>query len=388
LTSQTRAVRAISIGLCAVVALVHPVFAQVKLSSDALEIGLGGRLQMQLATSSCSGFAEEDTTSACANDVPSVDMFARRIRLRVDIKVNEWISGRIQPDFGRIDGVRLADAYGRLNLAPDMEHPHARITMGHFKRPFDGFQLTSSSEFVAIERAILIPGLPVASFSALSAGNRLSDRDIGVMVDGSTPNDRFHYWVGVFNGNLAADNRDENSGKQFVGRVRAKLSAGSLPLEVAVGGSVTDAPFERENGQLDGEYFFVGELWAELGDFNSGPHVQAGLLLGKNSLPTITGEVDLEAGDPLPNMVTWQTIGSYKLAMNGNFFLEAIEPLFRVTMADPDTDADDDIAWGLTPGLQLFFDGRNKLAVNWDLALLSGGRDTESAFRAQYQFYF
>ena len=343
---------------------------------------------MQLATSSCSGFAEDDSESACAKDVPSVDMFARRVRLRLDIKVNDWISARIQPDFGEIDGVRIADAYGRLNLAPDMEHHHARITLGHFKRPFDGFALTSSSQFLAIERAILIPGLPVASFSALSAGNGLSDRDIGVMVDGSTPDDRFHYWLGVFNGNLPTDNRDENSGKQLVGRVRATLSAGSLPLEVAVGASLTDAPFERANGELDGEYFFVGELWAELGDFSNGPHLQAGVLLGKNSLPTITGEVDLEAGDPLPNMLTWQTIGSYKFALSGNFFLEAVEPLFRITMADPNTDADDNSVWGLTPGVQFFFDGRTKLAVNWDLAILSGDLDQENSLRAQFQFYF
>ena len=87
-------------------------------------------------------------------------------------------------------------------------------------------------------------------------------------------------------------------------------------------------------------------------------------------------------------MLTWQAIGSWKTGVGDAYFFEAIEPLFRITMADPNRGITDDVVYAFTPGVQIFFRGRNKLAFNWDFIFLGGSRGSENSFKAQYQFHF
>lgn len=370
----------------------QPVAAQVEFTSGAMEIDLGGRFQTQFIGSSCSSFVATDTSSLCSEDVPGLDMFVRRARLELEVKVNDWISGRIQPDFGDVDGVELKDAFGQLDLSPGSD-ADSRIRIGHFKKPFDGFQLTSSTQILTIERDLDIPGVSgttALSLDELTTRNRLSDRDIGFMFDAGDAADRFHFWVGVFNAGSTTDNGDVDTQKQLVSRAQVNLTAGEHPLSIAGAVAVTDVPFTRSDETLDNRYVANVELWAELGDWSDGPHVQAGLVLGKNRLQNELGaSPDLEAGDPLASMLTWQAIGSWKFATGGDSFIEAIEPLFRVTVSDPNRDLSDDTVTGFTPGIQFFFDGRNKLALNWDFVSFGlDGVDSESSFKAQYQFHF
>lgn len=369
-----------------------PAFGQVQLTSDATRIDMSGRFQLQARGSSCSSFSASDTNSACSEDVPGLDMFIRRARLTFDVQFNDWISGKFQPDFGEVDGVEIKDAYGRLNLNPAAENTHAQITIGRFKRPFDGFQMTSSTQILTIERDVDIPGISGStglSLDELTTRNRLSDRDIGVMVDGSNADGRIHYYVGVFNGRSGAANEDVATAKQLIGRAEYNLTAGKHPLSIAGALAITDAPYLRSDQTLDSRYVGNFELFAELGDYSGGPHVQAGIVFGKNSLQAAAGGApDLEAGDPLANMLTWQAIGSWKIDVDDSYFFSAIEPLLRVTMADPNRDLSDDVVTAFTPGVQIFFGGRNRLALNWDFMSLGGGLDSENSFKAQYQFHF
>ena len=100
-------------GLAAVAAsfaLAVPAQIQAQESSDisfktkALEVSVGGRVQLQASTSSCSEFPIADN-SACAEQVPSSDLFLRRARLTFTVKINDQIDFRIQPDFNKIDKV-------------------------------------------------------------------------------------------------------------------------------------------------------------------------------------------------------------------------------------------------------------------------------------------
>lgn len=392
-----RVYRSFAAGGLAIAALAvsGPAIAQVQFQADAVTVELAGRFQTQVAGSSCSGFTSESTgNSLCARDVPTLDLFVRRARLEIDIEVNEWISGRFQPDFAAIDGVELKDAWGMVDLQPGADQTMARIRAGHFKRPFDGFQLTSSTQILTIERDLDIPGVAgvaALSLDELATRNLLSDRDVGVMVDGGTAGDRFHYWVGVFNGQGTTDNGDTDNAKQIIGRAQYTLAAGGRPVKIAAAGALGEVGFTRLDGALDSRAVGAFELFAELGDFGGGPHVQAGVILGKNRLENEEGGVpNLEGGDPLANMRTWQAIGSWKIDTSDRFyFVEAVEPLFRITMADPNTNTESDTVWGFTPGLQVFFDGRNKLALNWDFVRFGAdGVDGESSFKAQYQFHF
>ena len=373
-------------------ALAVPVSGQVQVTSGATRIDLSGRLQLQTATSSCSSFSPGSTDSTCSSDVAGLDMFIRRARLTFDVRLNDWISGKFQPDFGMVDGVEIKDAYGRLNLNPAADNTHAQITMGRFKRPFDAFQMRTSTQILTIERGIVVAGIlgvTGLSHDELATRNRLSDRDIGVMIDGGDANNRFHYWVGVFNGRFGTANESIVAQKQFIGRGQVNVMGGDNPLAIAGAVAFTGAPFTNPDGTLGSRYVGNVEVFAELGDFLAGPHVMAGLVFGKNTLENNSGNSpDLADGDSLADMLTWQAIGSWKTDVGDAYFFEAIEPLFRITMADPNRDLTDDVVYGFTPGVQIFFRGRNKLALNWDFILLGGDRGSENSFKAQYQFHF
>ncbi len=167
------------------------------------------------------------------------------------------------------------------------------------------------------------------------------------------------------------------------------LEAGDYPLTIAGAVAITDEPFTNASGELDGEYFSAFEIFAEYGNFTAGPHLQAGLVFGEN--PTLNeagGAIDLLGGEDFANLLTWQAIASWKFAVESPF-LEAVEPVFRVTRADPATDVDDDENWGFTPGIQFFFHKRNKLALNWDIVSFADDTlDSENSFKAQLQFHF
>ena len=69
--------------------------------------------------------------------------------------------------------------------------------------------------------------------------------------------------------------------------------------------------------------------------------------------------------------------------------VEGIEPLVRASYGDPSTRLDDDAGVLLTPGINVYFHGRNRLMLDWDyfmpeLALA----DPHSAIRGQLQLFF
>lgn len=358
--------------------------AQVDLTSGASEIDLSGRFQLQTATTSCSDVPFE-ANSPCTEQAPGIDAFVRRARLTVSVTVDDRIDGRIEPDFGDVSGVTLKNAWGRLTFGEG-----ARLRIGQFKKPFDGFQLTSSSRLLAIERDLDVPGVPglrAASLDELTTRSRISGYDIGVMLHGQ-PAQGFSYWIGGFNGEPGDFDGDRNTDKQLVARAQGRLTVGSLPLTVAAAGAITDLPFTRPDGSRGGEHFTNAELWAELGDFAGGPHLQAGLVLGENPLQDPAGDVPEPIPDAFASMVAWQVIGAHRWPVPGGGLVEAVEPSLRVTHADPNTDLDDDEVLGLTPGVNVHFGGRNKVQIGWDIVTFAGDFETVSSFKTQYQLYF
>ena len=365
----------------------RPAEAQLKVYSDeeGNEISFSAQFQVQARTSSCSGYPFEEGGSACENDVPITELFVRRARVVIQGTIRDLIDFNFQPDFSRVNSVTLLDAYARVNFSAA-----ARLWVGRYKRPFDGFQMTSSTQILTIERDIDIPGIPAltaVSLDELTTDNRFADRDLGLMVDGSTGN--LHYWAASFNGQDSEENRGDTNGRQFIGRAQYAFEVGSMPLALAVAGAVRDVGGVGSDERIRTDYVGSFELWGELGDFGGGPHIQAGFVYGKNSSQNRTGEEpDREAGEAFANAYGWQVIGAWKLPFAGKL-LEAIEPVLRVTAADPNTSVADDSGWAITPGVQFFLFGRNKLALNWDFVIPSSDAlRSENSFKAQYQFYF
>lgn len=351
-----------------------------------MELAVSGRLQFQLQTSSC-GDGPPDVTSACDAGAPGLDMLLRRARLAVEATIDERLTFKAEPDFSDIDEVALKDAWGRYAFSTALA-----VKAGHFNRPFDGFYLTSSSH-LPFERAVVVPGVPkgaLPSFSGLTKAAGLSDRDIGLTIEGAHGAGQFSWWLGVFNGDSDSGAQDTNTEKQFVGRAQLTLDAAGTPLEIAGAVAYSDASYVDTSGEAEAEHYTNFELWAGLGAWGrDGLLVHAGLVAGDNPGANDLGlPIDLAAGDEFGDLLTWQAVAAYRLPVPGSAAIEALAPLLRISYGDP-TDAADDEALAFTPGVTVFFHGRNRLALTWDVANFAADDvDPESSFTAQMQFHF
>ncbi len=337
--------------------------AQVEVNSRAVEITLTGRLHAQF-----------NTTSVL--DEPDAEFLVRRARFTADVTINDFVSGRIQPDYGE-GKISLKDAFVRLTF-----HPAFRATMGQFKRPFDLFELTSSTQILVIERTGEVRGVDTCSgpggtcsFSRLTEKLQLSDRDIGVMFDGTDPSGLVQYMVSVTNG-TGQNTEDENGAKSFTGRIELT----PFP-NVTVAGNVAahDYLLPVTPTVAENEYAvaFGGDV--ELGNYDGGIHFQGGVAAGDNWL-------NLAAGTPT-SFLTAQGILTWKVPFQPNRLASAIEPVVRVSWADPDTDTADDDGILATGGLVVHFVGRNKIAANVDVWSPRVG-DTEYSLKVQSYLHF
>jgi hypothetical protein len=66
-----------------------------------------------------------------------------------------------------------------------------------------------------------------------------------------------------------------------------------------------------------------------------------------------------------------QAIASYFVA-TGGARIEGWEPVGRVSWGDPDRGVAGDEGLLLTPGMNLYFAGRNRLMLNWDVYMPRG----------------
>ncbi len=336
---------------------------QVEVNARAVEITLTGRVHSQFNTTS-------------VTDEPEAEFLIRRARFTADVKVNDFVSGRIQPDYGE-GKISLKDAYVRLTF-----HPAFRATVGQFKRPFDVFELTSSTQILVIERDGEIRGVDACtglggtcSFSRFTEELEFSDRDVGVMFDGRNDGGTFRYMVSVTNG-TGSNKPDENGSKSYTGRIEITPVS-----DVTIAGNVAahDYLMPVAPDIADNEYAvaFGGDV--ELGNFDRGLHFQGGVATGDNWLNLIV--------DQPSTFLTAQGILTWKAPLRQNPFASAIEPVVRVSWADPDRDLADDEGVLTTGGLVLHFVGRNKLAANVDVWSPAVG-ETELSVKLQSYLHF
>lgn len=363
--------------LCAAVALAAlPTLgaAQVEISSKAAEIKLTGRLHFQW------------NYSSAAEDLAHLFLI-RRARATLEVKINDFVSGKIQPEYAEGD-FELKDAYVDLNLDRAFI-----LRFGQFKRPFDLFELTSSTQILVIERAGAIRGVDdcagvgrLCSYSRFTESLEFSDRDMGIQVSGQV-DDRIGYSAAITNGS-GQDNLEEAiisaqddtvelipEGKSLSGRLTYQPIA---DLTLAINAAAHDYANPVTRDATDYAYAYGADL--EWGDYDAGLHVQAGVVGGDN-----WRNLD-NTGDP-GTFLTAQGIVTYKLPVTGHRFIEAVEPLGRISYGDPNTDVESDHGWLLTPGFVVFFSGRNKIALNLDIWSPSEG-DTEYGVLAQTYLHF
>lgn len=340
--------------------------AAAQVRAGPVELDFTGRAQMQMNTTS----VDEDDLPGF-RDLADLAFETRRVRFGAKLSFDEWITGIIEADFGG-PGAILTDGYLDVELDPALV-----IRAGQFKKPFSLIELTSNTQILTIERSVRIRGLEdlvgvPGEEQWLVDASMYKGRDIGVMAHGAIG--VLGYAAGVFNGS-GANAREDRGSKAYAGRL-TYAPAEPLTLGAAVSAQPTGS-LEPLGDELTG---IAWSLDAEYGEFRGdGLHVMAELVFGDDGLLAVAGDA--------PDMLGTQAVAAWFAPRPGR--VEGIEPLLRVSYGDPDTDLDGDSGFLVTPGLNVYFTGRNRLMLNGDIYVPSqDGLDTEYALVAQLQVHF
>jgi hypothetical protein len=342
-----------------------PAAAQVEpvdIFSSALRIRLSGRLHMQWNATS-------------VDSIQGTDFVFRRSRLTFDITSTFKVNLRWMIDFTEFNEVGVRDAYANVAISDAF-----RLTLGQFKRPFDAFQLASSNRLAVIEREGMVRGVSdclviedLCTYSRLLVDLQYADRDIGVLVDGSFGGGKWEYRASLTNG-TGQNTSDENGEKSYSGRITYR-PGGNLRLGTSA--AVHDYPNEITGRD---EYAPALNFDVELGSYEARYHVFAAVAWGG-----YWSNLDA-AGDP-SKFLTVHVLGSIRRPIRIGDNQHFIEPMGRVSWADPALDDPDGGGWLLTPGVSLFLRGLNRLAINSDIWIPRDG-DTQWSIIAQVFFVF
>lgn len=326
------------------------------ISEGPVQVSLTGRLQTQVNTSSVEGVDAYSTFEQ------------RRARVGVDLLIDRWIEGRMEWNFAH--GARLED--GWINLAL---HPAFQVQVGQFKKPFSRLELTSSSKIVPIEYGLRIRGLDdraiYADHHVLLEENVYLGREIGAQIHGKLG--PLGYAAGAFNGS-DQNTRDDNDAKSYAARLN--LRPFDAPFEIGGGVSYRDVALPDEFGDPVTEEGLALEVDLAWGGFrHSGPSLVAEVMKARN----------FASDDP---MIGGQAIVSWFVPLRAGR-TEGVEPLFRASYGDPSIDFDGNSGILLTPGINVYFHGRNRVMLNWDYFMPElDGIEAEHAIRAQLQLFF
>lgn len=327
-----------------------------EISARSTNLRLGGRMHAQYSAS---------TVPEAVND-----FFLRRVRLIADISVSDFLRARVQPDFAG-GKTQLQDAYVRLNLSDAFG-----VSVGQLKRAFDLFELSSSTDLSVIERDGRVEGVSgctgvsgVCSYSRLTEELAFAGRDQGLRVDVTGASLSFQ---GTMTNGTGVNVSDDNDAKSYSGRLTAAATSGM---------NVSGQYGVHDHVGADGRSAYA-RAWSadiEVGGWRDGLHVQAAVASGDNWK-------ELDPAGEAATFTAVQAVASYFVPLDGQRF-DGIEPLARVSYADPDGATPDDGAIIITPGLMLYVEGKNKIGFNVDVFSPRTG-ETEYSFKMQAFLYF
>ncbi len=358
------------------------------IENGSIKLRLTGRVQAQFSTTSVS---EEELLAAgqSVSPIPSSMFETRRIRFGAVAEFDDWLTGKLEAELG-MARLQIRDAYLNMGFTPALQ-----LRVGQFKKPFSLLQLHSSSMWPVIERGVRIRGLaPALAFRDSSAlGNPVlqnfdgdlligeeqtlldaflySNFDIGATLLGTIGD--FSYTIGAFNG-AGGDQPDDTDAKSYAGRLTYTLAT---DRKVTIGGAVSHREFRLSTSPAI--------------ETRSGTAYSADLEIGEFRKPGVRfiGEVVLgdNLQDPDNDFLAAQAVVAYFIPLEHKR-AQGVELAGRVSYGDPRRDVDLDEGLLLTPGINLYFFGRNRLMLNWDFFLTDDRFDNENALRAQAQFYF
>jgi hypothetical protein len=325
------------------------------------------------------------TTSVDAQDgsrQPGSTFEFRRLRTYFDIRINDWITGAVESDMS-MGRLTMRKAYMDFALTKAFA-----VKFGQDKKPFSLLETTSSSKYPAIETGVRIRGVAgalqhdnAAALTMFRGAPLIPDEqnlvdqllykgyELGATAHGVVG--RFGYDAGVYNG-TGIDQLDDNDGKSVAARVKYAVPV-KKPLTIGVAASHRELnfPTAADTATRSGTAYALEVEW---GAFRT----EGFWLLAEAATGSNIATEDRFKGA--------SAILTYFHPTQGR--IEGVEPLFRIGSADPNDARDDDSAMTFTPGINLYFTGRNKFSLNWEVFKPSGPLfNTQQALRAQVQLY-
>jgi hypothetical protein len=337
-------------------------------------VKLTGRLQEQ--------FYYFDNEPYAATTGPKDNFFTRRARIEARGQISENVVVYIQPSFeggrnlsnvvttctgtplvcrttGR-SGLRLRDAWIDVRFSPEASKGALYLRAGQEKRPYSRYELTSSNNLPSIERGAG-QGLVARASNDLFAANGFLSHDVGASL-------RYEYKiddtrlvtlkVGAYNGQGESLN-DVNNKKSFGARATAgiysKLDIGGSWFAhdgIVTVGTTPDSAFTNYAWGVDAQWGKVGDegLYV-LGEYLDGNDATA----AKNKIRGIQG------------------LAAYNYRFKSpTSWLYAIEPAFRVDVADPNTNAVNDRSTLITAVLGIYMSSKAQLRVAYERESFQG----------------
>lgn len=339
-------------------------------AQDEERLTFGGLVQTQFRT-----------TSEAGDEADGKELLLRRVRIGVNVRVNDFISGRIQPELAPAaagGSAEVNEAYLLLSL-----HPAFEVLAGKGGRPFGLVDANAAASLLPIERGARF-GDAVATLGQYRILEELAyaGRSVGVQVLGETDAlpVGITYAVGYFSGALGEEGPPADI-DQFAGRVQVEPLPSLLPSAI-VGVAYTNRVF--------------GD--AETGASERGGGVALDLQVGTYGEPgpKLLAQYAFGTFDPFRDrdFRSLQAWGAWRFAVAGRPYLEGVEPLFRVSWGDLEGDFSTSALRGtdgvlLTPGVNLYAASGTRLMLNLDVFLFADDADrTPTSFKAQLQFAF
>ena len=305
----------------------------------------------------------------------SSDIFVRRARIEAKGGITDRVSYFIQPSFegGRTSGVRLRDAWIDLNVTKPGQKTAFIVRTGQEKKPYSRYELLTSNNLPSIERGAG-DGLVKSQSNNLfeKAGFLAHDVGASARVESKLEGGRMLSVVaGVYTGS-GESTKDKNSAKSYGFRASADVVS-----KLSIGGSYfshdgiagTDSSYRNNGYGFDAQWNKPGE---------PGLFVLAEYLGGE------------DAANHDINMTGIQALAAYNIRMkNPEAFLYAIEPAFRIDVADADTDLDDNGSTLFTAVLGLYFSSKAQWRIAFEnQSFQASGASSISGVRTAFTVNF
>jgi hypothetical protein len=337
------------------VSVLHAEDVKVK---NAKNWTLTGRVQMQHLYNS-------DIESNAAKTNQGFRM--RRVRIQTSVKMNDWVSGKIQFDI-RDNNPVLKDAEGKIKLFGE-----GYFRFGQFKAPVwrEEFK-RSSGKLLLVERS--------AAASFLEA-TLLSGRHVGIEVGGDL-SEKIGFAVNYSNGagagvreTAGTTKSDEvNNGKLLAGRLDAELSD-----NLALGISAVRNVLGKKIGPADN----TGAVTVVAPDFAFKKQqftLEGGVAIGTFSKDFL-GTMD-DVGFTLFDITGhWmQRLATPNAQLGG---LDGVGFAVGYSRVDPNGDVEKDETGFLRFGPEVYFGKNTRLQINGELEMPSSDSDSVFSLRSQ-----